>query len=58
LANCDECDAPLTIPSDAIQGEIVSCKDCGASYEVRKDEASGLLVTLKPAEKEQEDWGE
>jgi alpha-aminoadipate/glutamate carrier protein LysW len=57
LTNCDECEAPLTIPSDAIQGEIVSCKDCGASYEVRKDEASGL-ITLKPAEKEQEDWGE
>jgi alpha-aminoadipate carrier protein LysW len=57
LTNCDECDAPLTIPSDAIQGEIVSCKECGASYEVKKDEASGL-ITLKPAEKEQEDWGE
>ncbi|HUK75013.1 MAG TPA: alpha-aminoadipate/glutamate carrier protein LysW/ArgW [Nitrososphaerales archaeon] len=55
--NCEECDAPLTIPGDAIQGEIVSCKDCGASYEVKKDEASGL-VTLKPAAKEQEDWGE
>jgi hypothetical protein len=34
----------------------VSCKDCGATYEVKK-EASGL-VTLKPAAKEQEDWGE
>jgi alpha-aminoadipate/glutamate carrier protein LysW len=57
LTNCDECDAPLAIPGDAIQGEIVSCKDCGASYEVKKDVASGL-ITLKPAEKEQEDWGE
>jgi alpha-aminoadipate/glutamate carrier protein LysW len=57
LTNCEECDAPLAIPNDAIQGEIVSCKDCGASYEVKKDEASGL-ITLKPAEKEQEDWGE
>ena len=55
--NCEECDAELTIPSDAINGEIVSCKDCGASYEVRKDESSGL-ITLKPAEKAQEDWGE
>lgn len=57
LTNCEECDAPLTIPGDAIQGEIVSCKECGASYEVKKDEASGL-VTLRPAEKEEEDWGE
>ncbi len=57
LTNCEECDAPLTIPSDAIQGEIVSCKECGASYEVKKDDATGL-VTLKPAQEEQEDWGE
>ncbi len=57
LTNCEECDAALTIPSDAIRGEIVSCKECGASYEVKKDEASGL-ITLKPADKEQEDWGE
>jgi hypothetical protein len=35
----------------------VSCKECGASYEIRKDEASGL-ITLKPSDKEQEDWGE
>jgi alpha-aminoadipate carrier protein LysW len=55
--NCEECDATLTIPSDAIQGEIVSCRECGTSYEVKKDAASGL-VTLKRAEKEQEDWGE
>ena len=55
--NCEECDAALTIPSDAIKGEIVSCKECGTSYEVKKDIASGL-VTLKRAEKEQEDWGE
>lgn len=55
--NCIECDALLTIPDDAIQGEIISCKECGATYEVKKDEASGL-ITLKPAEKEQEDWGE
>ncbi len=55
--NCEECDAPLTIPDDAINGEIVSCKDCGASYEVAKDGKTGL-VTLKPAEKAQEDWGE
>ena len=55
--NCEECDAPLTIPADAIQGEIVSCKGCGASYELRKDTNSGLF-TLRPSEKEEEDWGE
>ena len=55
--NCEECDAPLTIPTDAIQGEIISCKGCGASYELKKDPSSGLF-TLRPSEKEEEDWGE
>ena len=57
MTNCEECDAQLKIPGDAINGEIVSCRDCGASYEVRKDDKSGL-ISLKPAEKQQEDWGE
>ena len=55
--NCQECDAELGIPSDAMQGEIVSCKDCGASYEVMKDNSTGLL-SIRPAELEEEDWGE
>jgi alpha-aminoadipate carrier protein LysW len=47
----------LPIPPDAIQGEVVSCKDCGASYEVVKDKESGAL-SVRPAELEEEDWGE
>jgi len=55
--NCPECDAALPIPPDAIQGEVVSCKDCGASYEVVKEKESGQL-SVRPAELEEEDWGE
>jgi alpha-aminoadipate/glutamate carrier protein LysW len=55
--NCVECDAQLAIPSDAIQGEIISCKDCGASFELVKEQ-SGNMFTLRPAELEEEDWGE
>lgn len=55
--NCLECDAELTIPADAIQGEIITCKDCGASYELTKDNASGQL-SIRAAELEEEDWGE
>ena len=55
--NCLECDAELKIPGDAIQGEIVSCKDCGASYELVKDSSTGSF-TIRPAELEEEDWGE
>lgn len=53
---CTECDAELRVPSDAIQGEIVSCQDCGATYELVRDSAG--LFTIRPAELEQEDWGE
>ena len=55
--NCPECDAVLSIPSDAIQGEIVTCKDCGASYELTREGDSGLF-SIRPAEVEEEDWGE
>jgi alpha-aminoadipate/glutamate carrier protein LysW len=55
--NCLECDATLVIPADAIQGEIITCKDCGTSYELVKDEKSGQL-SIRPAELEEEDWGE
>jgi alpha-aminoadipate/glutamate carrier protein LysW len=55
--NCPECDAALVIPADAIQGEVVSCKDCGASYEILKDKETGM-VSVRPAELEEEDWGQ
>lgn len=53
---CAECDAVLSVPNDAIAGEIVSCKDCGAEYEVV--EIKGGAAMLKPAEQVEEDWGE
>jgi len=55
-AKCPECDADLDIPEDVINGEIVSCPDCGTDFEVvLKDNGE---VELKPAEIEGEDWGE
>ena len=53
---CKECDAAISVPTDAIVGEIVSCKDCGAEYEVA--EINGAAAMLKPAEQVEEDWGE
>jgi len=55
--NCIECDAQVAIPADAIQGEIVSCRDCGTSFELVREQ-SGSLFALRPAELEEEDWGE
>ena len=54
--NCPECDAGLSIPDDASVGEIISCPDCGADYEIAKKD--GPSVELKQAESVGEDWGE
>lgn len=53
---CAECDAGISVPPDAISGEIVSCRDCGTEYEVA--EVNGGTAMLKPAEQVEEDWGE
>ena len=55
MTNCPECDANISIPSDAVKGEIVTCPDCGASYELVKA-AEGF--ELKPAQTVGEDWGQ
>jgi len=54
--NCPECDAELIIPQDAAVGEIVSCGDCGADYEISKKD--GATIQIKEAETIGEDWGE
>ena len=53
---CLECDAPVHVEEDAVIGEIVSCPDCGADYEIAS--LDGGTVTLKVAESVKEDWGE
>ncbi len=53
---CPECEGDMTIPEDAIQGEIVTCPDCGVSFEVHVKGAGSF--ELKPAQIEGEDWGE
>ncbi|HUT05157.1 MAG TPA: alpha-aminoadipate/glutamate carrier protein LysW/ArgW [Nitrosopumilaceae archaeon] len=54
--NCPECDATLNILDDASVGEIVSCPDCGADFEIASKDGSN--VVLKQAESVGEDWGE
>jgi alpha-aminoadipate/glutamate carrier protein LysW len=55
-AECTECGAAIPVPDDVIVGEIVSCKECAAEYEVA--EISNGAALLKAAEKVGEDWGE
>lgn len=52
---CPECDGDIEA-KEVIEGEILSCKDCGAELEVCKDQKGNL--ELKVAESEGEDWGE
>ncbi|TME65395.1 MAG: lysine biosynthesis protein LysW [Chloroflexi bacterium] len=54
MAKCPECDADVSVGSDAVKGEIVSCPDCGAELEVK--ETRPLALALAPAA--EEDWGE
>ncbi len=53
-APCTICEAPVSLPNDVMEGEVLACDDCGAELE---------LVTLDPltlaeAPEVAEDWGE
>ena len=55
MTNCPECDADISIPDDAVEGEIVTCPDCGASFELSKTSEG---FELNPAQTVGEDWGQ
>jgi len=42
--SCSECGADLTVPNDAIVGELVSCKDCSQEYEVAEISSGNVLL--------------
>ncbi len=53
-AACPECNASISMASNTVMGEILSCPDCGTELEV-----TGLApLQLAPAPHEEEDWGE
>ena len=51
---CTVCGAEVTLPGDAMVGEIVACDDCGSELEVTSLEP----LTLAEAPEVAEDWGE
>ena len=53
-AECAECGGQVTVPADAMQGEILTCGDCGVELEV----VALNPVRLELAPMEMEDWGE
>ncbi len=52
---CPDCEAAVPVPEDAVQGEVVTCPDCGLDLEVS---VSGQNRMVKALVVEKEDWGE
>ncbi len=53
-AECPVCGADVELPEGTVQGELITCPDCGVELEV---------ISLDPpqveeAPQEEEDWGE
>ena len=55
-AECKDCASEINIAQDAMIGEIVSCVDCGADFELVSK--NGNSVEIKAAETVGEDWGQ
>jgi alpha-aminoadipate carrier protein LysW len=52
---CIDCTADLEVPEDVLEGEIISCPDCGLDYVI---EIENNMFFLKQLTCEGEDWGE
>jgi alpha-aminoadipate carrier protein LysW len=55
IEKCIDCEAAVQVPDDAVDGEIVTCPDCGLDLEVKVG-PQGRSVKALVLEKE--DWGE
>jgi alpha-aminoadipate carrier protein LysW len=53
---CKDCGAEINLAQDVMVGEIITCPDCGADFEIVVKE--GASVEIKPAESVGEDWGQ
>lgn len=56
MMKCPECEGDISLPEDALEGEIVTCPDCGASFELYKKRDK--TFDLRPIQAVGEDWGE
>jgi alpha-aminoadipate carrier protein LysW len=53
-ANCPECEAPITLSADVVEGEIIVCPDCAVELEVISVDPAELALAPEVGE----DWGE
>ena len=56
ITECKDCAGEIKLPQDAMIGEIITCADCGADFEIASKNDN--TVEIKPAETIGEDWGE
>jgi alpha-aminoadipate carrier protein LysW len=54
MISCTECEAPIEVPTDAVEGEIIACSECSAELEVVGLEPVALALAPEVGE----DWGE
>ncbi len=54
-SSCPDCFGEIDIPEDVMEGEILSCPDCGLELEV---EVVDDRIEIIPIAIEKEDWGE
>ncbi len=52
--NCPVCDAEIEAPQDMIEGELLTCPECGVELEVISTDP----FSVAEAPQEEEDWGE
>lgn len=55
MTKCIECDANIPVPADSVEGEIVTCPDCGSGFELVKGQDGFELKATKTVG---EDWGQ
>lgn len=54
MSTCPVCDADVELASDAVEGELMECSDCGSELEIIKLNP----VEIAEAPEAEEDWGE
>ena len=54
MAECPFCGAELALEDDAVEGELITCADCGTELEVTSLDPPAV----EEAPSEEEDWGE
>ena len=53
---CPSCFFEFDLDDGTIEGEVISCPDCGVDLEVVK--INGEIAKVEEAEMTEEDWGE